>query len=113
LRNVPLFQEVSGILQNYSKYNQSVKPETKEKYADKMRYGLFSLIGIPYKQYESILENYGDIATGDFKGYGDLMLKLLNYSEHVREGGADKKESTSSEGDSKKKKTKKIGDKLF
>jgi hypothetical protein len=113
LRNVPLFQEVSGILQNYSKYNQSVKPETKEKYAEKMRYGLFSLIGIPYKQYESILENYGDIATGDFKGYGDLMLKLLNYSKYVREGGADKEESTSSESDSKKKKTKKIGDKLF
>ncbi len=113
LRNVPLFQEVSGVLQNYSKYNKSTTPETKEKYAEKMRYGIFSLLGIPYKQYDTALENYGDIATGDFKGYGDLMLKLLNYSKYVREGGADKKESTSSEGDSKKKKTKKIGDKLF
>ena len=113
LRNVPLFQEVSGIMQNYSKYNQSTTPETKEKYLQKMNFGLFSLLGLPYKQVYNAWENYGDIATGDFNGYGELMMKLLNYSKYVQEGGADKKESTSSGGSKKKKKTKKIGDKLY
>ncbi len=87
LRNIPLYQEAQGIIINFAKWNAAQKQETKDKYFDKMSFGLFNLLGIPARQIGNIIDNYGDIAAGDFDDAGQFLLKLLNYSDYVQEGG--------------------------
>jgi hypothetical protein len=110
IRSIPLLDEASGILKNYTKYKQSTTPETKQKYSDKFRYGVFNLLGFPAKQFFQIIDNYIDIGKGDYNGFGEFMLKLLNYSDYVQEGGA-KKESSGGGGGGGSSKSK-LGGKL-
>jgi predicted GNAT family acetyltransferase len=112
LRSIPLLDEASGLLKNYMKYNQSKTPETKEKYLNKIKYGAFNLVGIPARQISQGIDNLTDIGKGDYDGFGEFMLKLLNYSDYVQEGGSTKKESSGGKDSGSSSKKSKLGGKL-
>jgi len=97
LRNLPFFSQMESLGENYLKYQQSTKAETKAKYQQKMRTDVMELFGIPARNMSKGWSNLQKLSTGEYDDIGELVLRLLNYSDYQIEG----------QKETKKKKTKK------
>ena len=96
VRGLPISTFFGGISADVQKYRKAVKPETKDKYRDKLMWkvvgaaSIFTGVGIPLNNLSKLFENYSEIANGDLD-FGEGMLRALNYSNYLIENdGGDK-----------------------
>ena len=87
MSQIPFFQSAQDIIDNYKRFSNASKDETKNKYFSKMIIGILEpASGIPVANIAKFGENYSKLATGDVDDFGEALLRLFNYSEYAIKG---------------------------
>ena len=84
--SIPVLEQAAAMSRFWTEMNDTVDPIKKKEYETKFYLELTTAVGIPGPQLRRMLKNYTALANGEQKDMGDLMLRLFNFSEYVREG---------------------------
>ena len=83
MRNIPILDYASNLIEYQQQYDKARSPEKKKKYAQKWWNEAISLSGIPIANIQKLYNNYEKVITGKEKSKKKAVLRLLGYSEYV------------------------------
>ena len=89
--SIPILEQAATLSRLWSQFNNTKDPVKSAEYETRFWLELTTLSGIPAPQLKRLFENYSDVITGDTKNMGDMILKLFNFGDYVREGQKKKK----------------------
>lgn len=82
-RNLPIFELAEDFYKSIQKTQTIKDPQKKAEAWKKTMFSLLEYSGIPASQMNKWYKNFKEIGTGGADNIGELMLRLLNYSDYV------------------------------
>ena len=88
--SIPVLSQTANLARLYGQVQKTKDPAKKREYLNKFIAEAITTVGIPAPQIEKFFQNWGSI--GDSKSFGDVILKLFNFSQYAQ-GKRSKKSS--------------------
>ena len=81
-KTVGMLNVIGGIVQRFKRADETKDPEKKAEQMKKAYAELITLTGIPAPTLAKLADNYDKIISGEADDTGELILRLLNFSEY-------------------------------
>jgi hypothetical protein len=88
--SIPVLSQTANLARLYGQVQKTKDPAKKREYLNKFIAEAITTVGIPAPQIEKFFQNWGSI--GDSESFGDVILKLFNFSQYAQ-GKRSKKSS--------------------